>query len=117
MKRATERPSIHPVFLALLALLLTAGAAFGAGTKTKEKPKDEAETTYNAGVEAMKKGDWAAAAGQFEKALGLKEMAGAHNNLAYSLRKQGADNYEKALEHYNRAIELDPKLAPLDFIS
>ncbi len=34
----------------------------------------------------------------------------AHNNLAYTLRKQGADQFNKALFHYNQAIELDPSL-------
>jgi tetratricopeptide (TPR) repeat protein len=32
-------------------------------------------------------------------------------NLAYSLRKQGPQNYAKALEHYNKAIQLEPNLA------
>jgi tetratricopeptide (TPR) repeat protein len=35
----------------------------------------------------------------------------AHNNLGYTLRKQGAANYQKALEHYDTAIEVKPKLA------
>jgi tetratricopeptide (TPR) repeat protein len=37
--------------------------------------------------------------------------AGAHNNLAFVLRKQGPDHYKEALKHYNRAIQLDDKLA------
>lgn len=107
-----QRRSSLSLLLALFAvLLLTASAAFAAGSKPKDEPKDDAEATYNAGVALMKKGDYAGAADKFEKALSMKEMAGAHNNLAYSLRKQGADNYEKALEHYNKALELDPKLA------
>jgi tetratricopeptide (TPR) repeat protein len=38
-------------------------------------------------------------------------FAEAHNNLGYTLRKQGAANYEKSLEYYNTAIGLNPKLA------
>ena len=38
-------------------------------------------------------------------------MAEAHNNLGYSLRKQGESKYAEALSHYNRAIELDVNLA------
>jgi len=38
-------------------------------------------------------------------------FAEAHNNLRYTLRKQGAANYQKSREHYNTAIELKPKLA------
>lgn len=49
---------------------------------------------------------------KFEQAI--KEnptIAEAHNNLGYTLRKQGAANYQESLEHYNRAIEQKPKLA------
>ena len=38
-------------------------------------------------------------------------LARAHNNLGYSLRKQGAMNYTQALNHYDQAIELNPRLA------
>ncbi|GEA50530.1 hypothetical protein VIN01S_13340 [Vibrio inusitatus NBRC 102082] len=38
------------------------------------------------------------------------KLAEAHNNLAYTLRKQGSQNYKAALTHYNKAIYLDPKL-------
>ena len=48
---------------------------------------------------------------QFREALEINErFAEAHNNLAYTLRKQGADHFDEALMHYNRAIELNPKL-------
>jgi Flp pilus assembly protein TadD len=38
-------------------------------------------------------------------------LAEAHNNLAFSLRMQGAHNFERSLKHYNRALELKPDLA------
>jgi tetratricopeptide (TPR) repeat protein len=67
---------------------------------------------YNAGTRLLFKKEWAAAQQQFEAALALNEqMPEAHNNLAYVLRKQTAANYSKSLEHYNRAIALQPKLA------
>lgn len=37
-------------------------------------------------------------------------IAEARNNLAYTLRKQGPENYDEALKHYNRAIALKPEL-------
>jgi Flp pilus assembly protein TadD len=55
---------------------------------------------------------YAAAQEQFELALTLDEtLAEGHNNLAFSLRMQGAHNFERALQHYQRAIELKPDLA------
>ncbi|MEM1205138.1 MAG: tetratricopeptide repeat protein [Acidobacteriota bacterium] len=98
-------------FVLILALLSTS-VVFGAGSAKKETPKANHETHYNAGVAKMEKGDWDGAAAKFAAALEAKEdFAEAHNNYAYVLRKQGADNFAKALEHYNRALELDPKLA------
>ncbi len=49
---------------------------------------------------------------KFQEALsGNPNFAEAHNNLGYSLRKQGPQNYAQALEHYNQAIQLKPNLA------
>ena len=48
---------------------------------------------------------------QFRKAIERNErFAEAHNNLAYTLRKQGVEHFNQALVHYNRAIELNPNL-------
>jgi tetratricopeptide (TPR) repeat protein len=49
---------------------------------------------------------------QFRKALEDNErFAGAHNSLAYTLRKQDPHHYADAFEHYSRAIESNPGLA------
>jgi tetratricopeptide (TPR) repeat protein len=83
-----------------------------AASSSSEEEEKPGASEYNAGVKLMKKGEYAAAAEKFEAALAENEtFAEAHNNLAYSLRKQGTENQDVALEHYNRAIELDPKLA------
>ena len=67
---------------------------------------------YNDGVKFLFQKQWAAAEKQFNAAVAVNpKMAEAHNNLAYVLRKQGEQNYEKSLQHYSRAIELKPKLA------
>ncbi len=75
--------------------------------------RDALEVTFfNDGTVMLFKKQWAAAQQQFEAALAINEkMAEAHNNLAYVLRKQGQDRYAASLQHYNRAIELKPKLA------
>ena len=60
----------------------------------------------------MKQGKYEKAEKKFEAALKkAPNLAEAHNNLGYSLRKQGPQNYERALSHYNRAIELKSDLA------
>ncbi|MBI2516807.1 MAG: hypothetical protein HYV95_07810 [Opitutae bacterium] len=66
---------------------------------------------YNDGVKMLFKKEWADAQKQFEAAVAINEkMPEAHNNLAYVLRKQGEQNYAASLAHYNRAIELKPKM-------
>ncbi len=85
----------------------------GSGGVEKPSKRDAIEVSfYNDGTLLLFKKEWNAAQQQLEAALAINEkMAEAHNNLAYVLRKQGAANYAKSLEHYNRAIELKPKLA------
>jgi tetratricopeptide (TPR) repeat protein len=93
----------------VLALVAVPALAAGSETVKEEKP---GVADYNKGVKLMKKGAYAEAQAQFEAALAEDEdFAEAHNNLAFSLRKQGKDNWNAALEHYGRAIELKPKLA------
>jgi tetratricopeptide (TPR) repeat protein len=67
--------------------------------------------TYNAGVELMMDKKFALAEKQFRKALAINEhFAEAHNNVAYTLRKQSPEHYDEALKHYNRSIALKPGL-------
>ena len=78
----------------------------------KGTPRERAVSAYNEGVTLMRDKHYAAAQEQFEQALALDEaLAEAHNNLAFSLRMQGTHNFERALHHYNRALELKPDLA------
>jgi tetratricopeptide (TPR) repeat protein len=78
----------------------------------KGTPRERAISTYNEGVTLMRAKHYAAAQEKFEQALGLDEaLAEAHNNLAFSLRMQGTHNFERALHHYNHALELKPDLA------
>lgn len=94
-----------------LVLALVSVPALAAGSKSSEKD-EPGVPEYNAGVKLMKKGAFAEAQAKFEAALAENEkFAEAHNNLAFSLRKQGKENWDAALEHYSRAIELKPKMA------
>jgi tetratricopeptide (TPR) repeat protein len=75
-------------------------------------PHERAISAYNEGVTLLRDKHYAAAQEKFEQALALDEaMAEAHNNLAFTLRMQGLHNFERALRHYNRALELKPNLA------
>jgi tetratricopeptide (TPR) repeat protein len=78
----------------------------------KGTPRERAISAYNEGVTLMRDKHYVAAQEQFEQALALDEtLAEAHNNLAFSLRMQGTHNFERALQHYNRALDLKPDLA------
>jgi Flp pilus assembly protein TadD len=75
-------------------------------------PRERAVRLYNDGVARLLGRDFAAAQALFEQSLAIDDkLAEAHNNLAFSLRMQGVQHFERALRHYNRAIELKPTLA------
>jgi len=77
-----------------------------------DSPRERAVVAYNDGVKLMLDKRYREAQVRFEAALaGDEKFAEAHNNLAYSLRAQGPAHQERALKHYNRALELNPKLA------
>lgn len=97
----------------LVAVLAFGGNAFGAGSSSKPASDTRPGVfDYNAGVKLMKKGKYDRAERKFSAAVKKNpQMAEAHNNLGYSLRKQGPENYKEALSNYNRAIELKPELA------
>lgn len=113
-----HRPSLS--LLLALSLVAISGAVFAAGSPEKPPtPPSQPETppmpgveAYNQGVRLMKKEKFPEAQAKFEEALAANpELAEAHNNLGYSLRKQGTEHYAEALEHYNQAIAMKPKLA------
>jgi tetratricopeptide (TPR) repeat protein len=83
------------------------------GAESRPSRNDPPELSFfTDGTQMLFKKQWAAAQTQLEAAIAINEkMAEAHNNLAYVLRKQGEANYARSLEHYNRAIELKPKMA------
>lgn len=104
-----------------LAAALTAALALPfAATAVESDPlpvpkgtsREQAIVTYNDGVKLLLDKRYAEAQAQFEAALALDErLAEAHNNLAFCLRMQGKGNFDRALKHYGRAIELKPTLA------
>jgi tetratricopeptide (TPR) repeat protein len=103
------------VFLGATVLLLSLAAGADETDRLpvpKGTTRERAVSAYNEGVQLMQDKQYAAAQKKFEQALALdKKLAEAHNNLAFSLRMQGTRNFERALKHYNQAIELKPDLA------
>lgn len=102
--------------VALAAAALVAGAAHAVESDPLPvptgSPREQAVTAYNDGVKLMLEKRYRDAQARFEQALaGDDTLAEAHNNLAFSLRMQGATNDARALAHYSRALELDPRLA------
>ena len=106
--KGADMKRISMTFLALLF----AGSALAAGSKPAAPSVSKDISYYNEGVELMLEKKFSKAEKKFRKALMVNEtFAEAHNNLAYTLRKQGPDHFDDALAHYNRAIELNPELA------
>jgi tetratricopeptide (TPR) repeat protein len=99
-------------FVAVMVLAALPAVGAGSAKQAVRKDSDPSITIYNQGVELMLAKRFPEAQAKFEQAVKKNpRFAEAHNNLGYTLRKQGAANYQKSLEHYNTAIELKPKLA------
>jgi len=102
-----------------VVLMWTCAGCFAAGSGSAGssgqpvvKTESSAVTSYNEGVRLMKAKQFVKAQAKFEQAVRQDSgFAEAHNNLAFCLRKQGSQNFQKSLEHYNKAIALKPKLA------
>jgi tetratricopeptide (TPR) repeat protein len=98
---------------------LTTLSLFGAGSEKIPTPttglqakQEPAIKAYNEGVDLMQAKQFAKAQAKFEQAVKLNPgFAEAHNNLAFTLRKGGSQNYQLSMDHYNKAIQLKPKLA------
>jgi tetratricopeptide (TPR) repeat protein len=89
-----------------LALLLR-----GAGAVQSDDGDDQAlvaDADYAGGLAALKAGDAASALQRFQSALKrFPDAANLHNELGYSHRKLG--QFDKAFEHYKRALAIDPR--------
>jgi tetratricopeptide (TPR) repeat protein len=98
--------------IAILSVLFIATNVIAAGSSKQSPAVSKDVKLYNKGVELMLAKKFAKAEKQFYKSLELNEQfSEAHNNLAYTLRKQGSKYYAESLKHYNRAIELKPGMA------
>ena len=103
--------SLFTIYIIATSAAFGAGSAAGGGALKKEQGAQPVQV-YNQGIQLMHAKKFAEAQVKFQQALSENpNFAEAHNNLAFSLRKQGPQNYAQALEHYNKAIQLKPNLA------
>jgi tetratricopeptide (TPR) repeat protein len=99
-------------FVAVMALAALPAVGAGSAKQAVRKDSDPSITLYNQGVELMLAKRFPQAQAKLEQAIKKNpRFAEAHNNLGYTLRKQGPAQFQKSLEQYNTAIELKPKLA------
>jgi Flp pilus assembly protein TadD len=95
------RSSLKPDRIAVLSLLLVAGAC--SSYTHPEKPA----TQVAFGTAVAKKGLWREAAFRYEQAVAKDpNNARAHNNLAVSLEASG--DFARALAEYKKALEISP---------
>jgi len=79
---------------------------------SRQEVGDSVFKVYNQGVALMHTKNFAAAQIKFEQAIrDNTNFAEAHKKLGFTLRQQGPQNYSKALEHFNKAIQLKPTMA------
>lgn len=94
------------VLLVVLALLC--GFAFAAADLGSSSPPIAERLTK--ARKAMEAKDWARAKTELDAALREEPRnADVHNLLGYSYRKRPNPDLPKAFEHYNRALELNPR--------
>lgn len=102
----------HAAFAAALFCAAAAADESPPIAVPKGTPNEKAISAYNEGVKLMLDRRYAEAQRRFEDAIALDEtIAEAHNNLAFSLRMQSRENFDRALREYRRALELNPRLA------
>ena len=101
------------ILLLALATITGAPAVIAAESSSSSAPKTpSAKDLFAKGVAAMDADDLDNARTYFEDVLEQEpDVAEAHNNLGYCLRKLDESLWNEALAHYDRALELDPKLA------
>src|SRR5260221_8902743 len=76
------------------------------------KQENPSIKAYNEGADLMKAKQFAKAQAKFEEALkGDPNLPEANNNLAFVLRRQASQNYQLSMGHYNKPIQLKPKMA------
>lgn len=89
------------------AMAALAAALAAPGAEPPPPGDDPVASAYRAGSEALERGDWAAAMEELRLVVERRPWDDeAHNRLGYASRRSG--DYDLALRHYYRALELNP---------
>ena len=101
-------PTRRNASLAVLGAALAWTPAAAAPSADEDDASLSQDEDYAAGRAAIKAGDFGAAVRRFQLALlRFPEAADLHNELGYSHRK--LRQFDKAFEHYKRALAIDPR--------
>lgn len=93
--------------LVAVALALLACSAAAVQSDDADDQALLADADYAGGIDALKGGDAAGALLRFQSALKrFPDAANLHNELGYSHRR--LRQFDKAFEHYKRALAIDP---------
>src|SRR5260221_3964392 len=76
------------------------------------KQENPSIKAYNEGVDLMQAKQFARAQAHISELLTRSDnVSGALNDIAFVLRKQGSQNYQLSMGHYNQASQLKAKMA------
>jgi Flp pilus assembly protein TadD len=96
------------VLVTVLGLALTYGNIMAASSPSTSNRRPPVAPSFKAGQQAVKAGDFQSAVRYLSKALEKNPKdADTHNLLGFSYRKLG--NTDKAFEHYQIALKIDPQ--------
>ena len=96
------------MFAASVAEAASSGSGAGFTGSSQLTGREPADTYYQQAEKRIDAEDWKGAIALLEKSLARNSRsADAQNLLGYCHRKLG--DYDRAFEHYARALELDPK--------
>ena len=105
---AARRTLLQAAGLLGLAMALGSGPLRAAPSDDGDDQALLADADYRAGLAALKAGNPAAALPRFQAALKrFPDAANLHNELGYTHRKLRL--FDKAFEHYKRALMIDPQ--------
>jgi Flp pilus assembly protein TadD len=100
--------NLKTLFGALAVATLLAAAPFAAANLGATDASDSDDPNFRQGLKALEVQDWGRAIDLLGKAAAAEpENADIHNLLGYANRKSG--RLDKAFEHYNQALKLNPR--------